>query len=50
MKFVDPIATLQYMGGALPIHFCMAFYCRLVAGHVSLNIHPRYYGTTIDEC
>lgn len=26
MKFVDPIASLQYMGGALTIHLSMAMY------------------------
>ena len=27
MKFIDPLATLQYMGGALPIHIAMLIYC-----------------------
>lgn len=26
MKFIDPFATLQYMGGALPIHITMFLY------------------------
>lgn len=26
MKFVDPLATLQYMGGALPMHAILACY------------------------
>lgn len=26
MKFIDPLATLQYMGCELPIHFTMALY------------------------
>ena len=26
MKFKDPLATLQYMGGSLPQHFSMLFY------------------------
>jgi len=24
MKFLDPLATLQYMGGAIPIHLVLA--------------------------
>ena len=27
MKFIDPLASLQYMGGALPLHVAMAVYC-----------------------
>lgn len=26
MKFLDPFVTLQYMGGASPIHITMALY------------------------
>ena len=26
MKFIDPLATLLYMGGAPPIHLSMAVY------------------------
>ena len=26
MKFLDPFVTLQYMGGAAPIHITMALY------------------------
>ena len=27
MKFLDPWASFQYLGGALPIHISMALYC-----------------------
>ena len=27
MKFQDPLTTLQYMGGAIPIHIAMLVYC-----------------------
>ena len=27
MKFIDPLASLQYMGGALPLHIALAIYC-----------------------
>ena len=27
MKFLDPWASFQYLGGALPIHISMAIYC-----------------------
>ena len=26
MKFTDPLASLQYMGGAIPIHFALCIY------------------------
>ena len=30
MKFVDPLASLQYMGGAIPIHFALCAYASYV--------------------
>ena len=30
MKFIDPLATLIYMGGAPPIHLSMAVYALFV--------------------
>ena len=26
MKFIDPLSSLKFMGGALSIHFAMSFY------------------------
>lgn len=26
MRFIDPLAALQHMGGAPPVHFAMALY------------------------
>ena len=30
MKFSDPLASLQYMGGAIPIHLSMSLYATFV--------------------
>ena len=30
MKFTDPLASLQYMGGAIPIHFSLCIYASYV--------------------
>jgi hypothetical protein len=30
MKFIDPLASLQYMGGAIPIHFALWAYASYV--------------------
>jgi len=27
MKFIDPLTTMQYLGGSLPVHIAMAIYC-----------------------
>ena len=32
MKFIDPWASFQYMGGALTIHVFMSFYIHLEIG------------------
>lgn len=42
MKFIDPLATLIYMGGAPPIHFTMAIYAIFVYSKTLSEFCPQY--------
>ena len=35
MKFIDPLSTMQYMGGAVPNHLVMVIYAIIVSRWVS---------------
>lgn len=36
---IDPMASLQYMGGALPIHFAMLMYCTVETTYQSDDLN-----------
>ena len=52
MKFLDPLSTLQYMGGAIPTHIVMILYANRAyddadqhVRHISpacLHTYPKY--------
>ena len=42
MKFIDPLATLQYMGCAIPIHFTLAMYAIYVRLRDVTILEERY--------
>ena len=38
MKFIDPLATLQYMGGSFPIHFVLLIIGLLDYNYIETDI------------
>ena len=36
MKLIDPLAAAQYLGGAVPVHFCIGLYSLLVLLNMQL--------------
>ena len=42
MKFIDPLATMLYMGGAPPIHLSMAIYAIYVKYNEVDNFCQQY--------
>ena len=49
MKFSDPLASLQYMGGAIPIHISMSIYAAFVYFISAKNIDCEKYKDDLNE-
>ena len=56
MRFVDPLVTLQYVGGAFPVHLSMMIYSssQISISHDKLKVldtcdHNRYVFMKLDD-
>ena len=56
MKFLDPLSTLQYMGGAIPTHVVMILYANRVyedasahLGHIDSACSRQYPKYRLDD-
>ena len=49
MKFIDTLSSMQYMGGALPIHISMAIYASYVYWKSARNVDQYPKAKEIDN-
>lgn len=50
MKFLDPWASFQYLGGMIPIHISMSIYCAFVSHQKEKELGFMSDCESIDHC